>query len=163
MKKRKFIQIVVIAIMCALATACQPKEEKKQESSLPVYQPGSIELVSQENDYYNFERKYRHIYYTIYGAFDSLLTEEELKDYDEWFDKKAKEEGYGEFQEEMFLVSRIKRHNSAQEECDLWVEELKKSNESWRLDMTHEENELPNADIIYTFDNDIINEYYRYA
>ena len=31
-----------------------------------------------------------------------------------------------------------------------------------KVDITKEREELPNADIIYTFDDDIINEYYRY-
>ena len=32
-----------------------------------------------------------------------------------------------------------------------------------RIDFTHEDWELPNPDVLYTFNADIINEYYRYA
>jgi hypothetical protein len=43
------------------------------------------------------------------------------------------------------------------------LEKEKRINIELGIDMTNEENELPNGDIIYTFDNDIINEYYRRA
>ena len=71
-----------------------------------------------------------------------------------------KSTNYGEHFDEMYLVSFIKHFNIPREEFDKAVkeyishrttEELKK--EFW---------EAPNADIIYTFDNEIINEYYRY-
>lgn len=159
MKKNKIMQITLIVFMVLLATACQPKE-KKQAESLPVYQPGSIILEDQDRDDYDFERKYRIAYYRIWGDFEDPLSKEELEDFYEWFDKKAKEEGYGEFQEEMSLVSFVKRYNITREEFDACVEKFK---EAHKDSLNYEEYEVPNADIIYTFDNAIINEYYRYA
>ncbi len=62
----------------------------------------------------------------------------------------------------MLLVSFIKHFNITREQFDSAVEEFIKRNTEAGWDMTREENEVPNGDIIYTFDNKIINEYYRY-
>lgn len=127
------------------------------------YQPGLIQLVAQKSDDYKFERKYRLIYYTIYGEFFALLDEEQSKDLGNWLKKSSEETNYGEFQEEMLLVTMVKRYNIPREEFDKAVEKFIANNEALDWDMKYEEYEVPNADIIYTFDNEIINYYYRYA
>lgn len=126
---------------------------------LPVYQPGSIILEDRNNDDYNFERKYRIAYYTIVGKFWGLLDEEELEDFYEWAEDSSEETNYGEHRDEMKLVSFVKRYNITREEFDSVVEKLIEEGGDSEV---HEEYEVPNADIIYTFDNEIINEYYRY-
>jgi len=48
----------------------------------------------------------------------------------------------------------------------VFVAEVKKIKRAWLAlgdDLCAEVNELPNADIIYTFDNELINYYYRRA
>ena len=130
---------------------------------LPEYQPGSIRLVDQDQDDYNFQRKYRISYYRIWGEFTECLTEEQNQDYMEWVDKKSKEDGYGKNRNEMLLASFIKRYNIPREEFDKAVRKYTDKCIELGWDTTTEEYEVPNGDIIYTFDNAIINHYYRYA
>lgn len=67
--------------------------------------------------------------------------------------------------QEMYLVSFVKHFKISREDfeaaCEkkrLRFEELHNVNGH---DISDEAHEIPNADIIYTFDNEIINEYYR--
>lgn len=177
---------MVTVLICSAFTACVPKEptdnttkapseeiittEPEEASTLPQptnpvtklpeYVPGSIKLEPQESDDYNFERKYRITYYRIWGEWLELLDDEQTKDCDEWFDRNSKETHFGEFQNEMLLVAFVKRYNIPREKFDEAAKKfaagLKES------DAILEECEVPNADIIYTFDNEIINRYYRY-
>lgn len=133
-----------------------------QNSSLPEYKPGSVKLIPQNDDDYPFVRKYRITYYRIWGEFSELLSEEEYNDYMEWTQKEAEESGYGEFQNEMLLVSFIKRYNITRDEFDFAVEKYIENCKKDQCDMSLEEYEVPNGDIIYTLDNEIINNYYRY-
>lgn len=64
----------------------------------------------------------------------------------------------------MYTVSFIKHFHIPKdifeqvcEELPLWYDRLYDGN----YDKTEEQYEIPNADIIYTFDNEIINNYYR--
>lgn len=107
------------------------------------------------------KKKYRIVYYRIWGEFYSPLSEDELTDYYKWVSSLKDKEENAKKQDEMLLVSFIKRYNITREEFDKCVEEFKKNKESMGFDLTEEEFEVPNADIIYTFDNDIINEYYK--
>ena len=91
-----------------------------------------------------------------------LLSEEEMQDFYMWSEEGAKNVNYGETQEEMLLVSFVKRYDITREEFDSAVEKFIAHNEEMGCDMTGEEYEVPNGDIIYTFDNEIINHYYRY-
>lgn len=142
-----------------------PEEEPTEpqptdpETGLPVYVPGTIELAD-FSDMFPFDRQYRYCFYSCKGPWQALLTEEQRADFYVWKAEVAKENNYGEFRDEMFLVSIIKRYNIPREDFDRALEnylsmctphELK--TEFW---------EAPNGDIIYTFDNEIINEYYRY-
>ena len=62
---------------------------------------------------------------------------------------------------EMLLATYVKYHNIAKED---FIEAVQQEYE-WIVengyDIYSEGDELPNADIIYTFDNEIINAYYR--
>ena len=140
--------------------ATLPTQPTDPETGLPVYVAGSIQLMDRNADIFDFERKYRQTYYTISGAFIELLDEEERSDFYAWFGELSKENNYGEFQEEMSLVSFVKRYNISRDEFDKAVERgiSFTSPESLRMESC----EPPNADIIYTFNNEIINEYYRY-
>jgi hypothetical protein len=128
---------------------------------LPEYVPGSIVLEDQRSDDYDFERKYRIAYYRIWGEYMDLLDDEEQADLGEWFNQNGEQTNHGEFQEEMLLVSVIKRYNITREEFDAATA---KYVENWYSEESAnwEEYEIPNGDIIYTFDNEIINYYYRY-
>lgn len=130
--------------------------------SLPEYRPGSVKLEPQDQDDYSFERKYRLAYYGIWGYFTECLTEEETADYMQWVDEYNKSTNYGETQEEMLLVTYIKRYNISRAEFDAAVEKMQAEMPP-EDGVIYEESEVPNGDIIYTFDNEVINRYYRYA
>lgn len=137
-------------------------QTSSQTAKLPEYQPGSIKLEPQDQDDYQFERKYRTAYYQISGEFSELLSEKERQDYMTWVENQSKQNGYGELRDEMLLVSFIKRYNISREEFDQAVEKMKAEQGPDENGIVYEESEVPNGDIIYTFDNEIINRYYRY-
>lgn len=56
----------------------------------------------------------------------------------------------------------IKRYDIPRKEFDKAVERFVAANVAMEWPMFYEEYEVPNADVIYTFDNEIINRYYRY-
>ncbi len=170
MKKAIVWLTVFLCAFTVLLSACRPdapdtpssSEPSSTESAPPEYQTGSIKLIPQDQDDFSFNRSYRLVYYQIQGEFAELLNEEEFADYMEWADQKAKEDGYGEFQNEMFLVSFIKRYNIPREKFDQAVAKYVAYCNDAGWDLSNEQNEAPNGDVIYTFDNEIINRYYRY-
>ena len=152
--------------------------------SLPVYHDGDIKLMGREEVYIApNKRTTRYIYYEMVldnmvielPAFKAAWGEQyeiQMPNYEEW-----KEQYYGtdannyflpddEEPEEMALVSFIKYYNIPrevmQETIDYYYNEWLPPYEP-DVDHTEEMWEIPNLDIIYTLDNDIINEYYRYA
>ena len=79
---------------------------------------------------------------------------------DELFEKNK--DIYNEPQE-MALVTLVKHCNISKQDFNKAVDEYIKMCASAGFDMAEEQFEIPNADIIYTFDNEIINAYYRKA
>lgn len=144
------------------ASQASSNKSASDTSNLPEYKAGSIKLEPQDQDDYAFIRKYRIAYYQIWGEFAELLSEEEYQDYMEWVDKKVKQDGHGEFQDEMLLVSFVKRYNIPREEFNQAVEKYIANSKAAKCDLSAEPYEVPNGDIIYTFDNEVINRYYRY-
>ncbi|HZK34822.1 MAG TPA: hypothetical protein VFD33_05900 [Bacillota bacterium] len=130
---------------------------------LPVHLPGSIRLDNRETDDFSFTRKYRTTYYNIWGAFTvGMLSEEQWEVFDDWFLDTVREFNHEKDQTEMLLVSLIKHFDVTREQFDSAVEHYVEQCTEDGWDMKYEEYEVPNGDIIYTFDNEIINEYYRY-
>ena len=127
--------------------------------ALPEYQPGSIQLEPRESDDYHFLRKYRVAYYRIWGEYMDLLDDEQREDLYDWLEEDSKNTNYGEFREEMLLVSFVKRYNITREDFDAATAKFTENSKDY---INAEEYEVPNGDIIYTFDNEIINYYYRY-
>ncbi|MFA6698430.1 MAG: hypothetical protein WCS08_08605, partial [Eubacteriales bacterium] len=133
---------------------------------LPVYQPGSILLDFQESaDGFEFKRKYRLVYYLLDYDYMRLAINDQ-DEMDEWIQSIDEKTNYGEFQNEMLLVTFIKEFDIPRDALEREVERITKirmdMNEGKEGEKTHELFEIPNLDIIYTFDNEIINEYYRY-
>lgn len=130
--------------------------------TLPEYEPGSIRLTNQDSDDYDFNRPYRAVYYTIYGEFFDLVDDTQQQDLHDWLEKSSAETNYGENQNEMLLVSMIKRYNIPREEFEKAVNQYISNQKISSTFMLHEDREVPNPAIIYTFDNELINYYYRY-
>jgi len=171
MKKNSFILLMVAAMV--LLPACHNKGKPElisttsissanpTEISLPVYIPGSIE-INHVNDYgeedgLNYKLSFRRIYYILPGWLSELA---EAEAYDNFFEEQVTYNPDLEITE-MFMVTFIKH-------CDIPKHEFVAANEKHKAlsismgkDIYNEYDEIPNADIIYTFDNEIINEYYR--
>lgn len=155
-------RILETARTAAAASSPTTTEPLPVLGSLPEYRPGSVKLEPQDQDEFSFERKYRVAYYRIWGYFTECLTEEETTDYMQWIDEYNKSTNYGETQEEMLLVTYIKRYNISRAEFDAAVEKMRTEMPS-ADGVIYEESEVPNGDIIFTFDNEVINRYYRYS
>lgn len=129
------------------------------DTDLPVYVPGSIRLIPQDEDDYGFERRYRRCYYNMDFLFVESIGDEAFMEWER--NEYAKDNPIGQ-EKEMLLVAFIKKFNIPREQFDAALEKYIRTSIEHGDDLTSEYYEAPNADIIYTFDNEIINEYYRY-
>ena len=144
----------------------------EETQNLPVYQPGSVKLAPEEvfQDWAYFP-SYRVIYYAIDGVYTELIPytydSPEMKAWSEFFESMRIINGQNVESNEMALVTFVKYFNIPRADFEKAIEK-QRQNQIELLGMNEsnadvEGFELPNADIIYTFDNDIINEYYRRA
>lgn len=183
---KKLVLVLLVLLCMVLFTACEgdaPTTPKSPaESTMPTsylsptitaptetifsmpqeYQPGSIQLTDQDGDDYAFIRPYRSLYYTIYGVFFELIDDAQRQDLYDWLEQSSIDTNYGENQDEMLLVSFVKRYKISKEDFMMAVNQYISNNQISSTNLLHEDVEIPNADIIYTFDNEIINHYYRY-
>ena len=157
--KKKMILIVSVCVAVLIGFCSILLLSLKDSTS--EYKNGTISLHPDGYDYedFGFERKYRLVYYDISGYFVDLVSRDEFNDWMMPFDK----EHSGKELSEMYLVSFIKHFNIPKDKFVEACEEMKNDRLADGLDVYSEEYEIPNADIIYTFDNEIINNYYRRA
>jgi hypothetical protein len=141
-----------------IAPRREPITEENWPEHLPRYIPGSITLNSEDNILGIVDQdgpvRFRYVYYILQAAFIDLINPDERE---EW----EKNLEYDEYDDFMYLMLLVQHFNIPREDFDAIVEELRESFVAFGFDLTDESNELPNADIIYTFDNDIIQYYYR--
>jgi len=175
--KRYFSLLLCLALCCALFACGNPIPELTTaestnalaettteapiptDPSLPVYVPGSIKLDPSydysDSDYADYKRSYRVSYYQIPVEFVELAGADGY-DYIET--------AYSGFISEppfMLLADFAEHFEIPKEQFVHLLDVLEASWIDSGCDISSEEYELPNADIIYTFDNEIINEYYR--
>jgi len=176
---KRIIIISILILMTILLSSCGNKMVKngsaaddgryKTSVSVPIEIEGEIEYATESIEVYSdeeflnvhssftFTPTYRYVYYNIEGPFLGLVDYDELwKWYHELDEKDSSDEEYNE----MFLVTFIKHFNISRENFNVALEILRQTNIKNGYDMTTEDFELPNGYIIYTFDNDIINNYY---
>lgn len=108
--------------------------------------------------------KYRAKYYHIGFELQELVDEDELRKWKS--ETEVFDHVYGIEPDEMYLVSFIKHFHITREQFDAAMEERRESlretfEKQPNLNPRNEVYEIPNGDIIYTFDNEIINNYYR--
>ncbi|MCL2386568.1 MAG: copper amine oxidase N-terminal domain-containing protein [Defluviitaleaceae bacterium] len=122
---------------------------------LPSHIPGSINLLP--DSYFSSlidlssPMQFRHAFYAIPGEFMSLV-----RDYDgSWFDNLPT--GY----HDMLLMLFVQYFNISREVFDDTVNGMREFRMTRGTDLYDERHELPNADIIFTFDTDIIRYFYR--
>ena len=126
----------------------------------------SVKVLSAEEAQNRFATfyppSYRQLYYTLDVSVMRLVSPELLID-ESWLGEIQQDLDAGIEQDVMTVVVFIKYYKIPKEDFERAVEEQRKGVEGLRdrgYEMT-EEFEIYNADIIYTFDNEIINEYYR--
>jgi len=127
------------------------------EDGLPRYIPGSITLMPDHYwDFMDPPMQLRRVFYTVPNSIIAWVGEERAI---EWLQSQV-DETRGIYPYEMLLMQFIQHFNISKEDF-VYVIEMERAFfiEAGR-DLAHEENELPNADIIFTFDMDIIRYYY---
>lgn len=179
MKKINSIMLIVFVLLSF--ASCTNKNH--QETTLKNNQTVSIDEsvysdASLQNKSDNFKeqedsgvgggeltlQKYRSIYYSIPSPFWDVV------------DENSRNDIYGEYWEQPYSEINIMRMRIFVEEYDVPREKFDAANAEWARivkeklygnpvinpqDYANQEfNEIYNADIIYTFDNEIINEYY---
>ncbi len=114
--------------------------------------------------YFKSNPKYRSRYYQIPpGEFQSLVSKDDVTEFKSVFVYPVWDSG--EQPDEMYLVSFIKYfkipREDAEKALDEYIARLEQSvKDGYIKDISTEQYEKPNLDIIYTFDNEIINNYY---
>ncbi len=123
------------------------------------------EALEQRGFFYTYTPEYRDIYHWIPKGLSEAanISYEEI---DQWREETVIPNKINNVEpQEMYTVSFIKHFHIPKdifeqvcEELPLWYDGLYGED---GYDKTEEQYEIPNADIIYTFDNEIINNYYR--
>jgi len=134
------------------------------DTGLQEYVSGNVILDPGSEYDQGFKASYRQIYYYVEFSYMDFLGIDQNEA--GVFLQVLGESRNWEEPEEMAVVSLIKHFNIPKEKfTELVIREEKRLENlaTAGIDIDIEEFELPNPDIIYTFDNDIINEYYRRA
>ena len=158
---KKMAYLLLVTAILITSSACGLIEQKTTSTTLTnslVYIPGSIKLnpdTEYGSDMAKFPITHRHVYYEIDGPYIRLVDE---KAYDAWNPPSTPD---GIEPTEMLLVSFIKQFNISKEDFIEATNQLREIRERNNWDTSNESNEIPNPDVIYTFDNDLISEYYR--
>jgi len=152
-------------------------QNREMPDVLPTLAPGEIKLLSEEQakweiwpvrmtdeiPYDDLTVDFRYCYYSSYGSFWTLAPDVDPEEYDEWLKTLPPPEDFvpNGTADEMPLVTLVKHFRVPKH---VFVAEVEKNRQIHSTfdgyDPSSETQELPNADIIYTFDNDIINAYY---
>jgi len=169
--KKIFACAIFIILLIGLA-ACNVEPEIEAEETTTMIEstaeqmatqpivlpdPDKPEEIELTPEYYLSQYEYtptmRHVYCLLPNYVMALCPP---GTYDELFGKNDGKEPI-----EMSVVRLVKHCNITLAD---FKEAFEKEQESYILrgaDVMHEDNELPNPDIVYTFDNEIINAYYR--
>ena len=123
---------------------------------LPEHVPGSIELLPaeafQEIFYLSYVPIHRAAFYSMSGDFEIVFGQ--IDDSDIYY-------YLPDAPPTMLLMNFILAHRIPQYQIVEVIERLVQAHISLGRDTNHEWDELPNADIIYTFDPEIISYFYR--
>ncbi len=145
-----------------------------EKSEFTEFVPGKTVLLlnryypfSKEYSGFKYPRKHRMIYYYITNYADLVSDEEMLEFWNYYIEKNkhiSQNSEHLKEPDEMALVSFIKYFNIPKADFESKNEQLKQAmqNEGEKFYHYTEIGELANADILYTFDNEIISNYYLY-
>ena len=142
-----------------------PVSNENWPDDLPRHIPGSValhsaEFISEEWFFNNRIPQHRLAFYWLDGMFSSMV---DADDFRSW--REAYWANHVEPRDEMYLMHFIQYFDIQKEDFIAVVEEMRAIREDmaqeFGLDLFLEEYELPNADIIFTFDPEIISYFYR--
>jgi len=132
------------------------------DTGLQEHVPGNV-IIDPGSEYdQGFKVSYRQIYYTVPLSYMDFLGIDQ-GEAGTLLQARGENRNWEE-PHEMDLVFLLKKFNVPKEK---FIELVKKEEERAKqfavsgTDVDTEEFEIPNPDIIYTFDNDVINEFYR--
>ena len=143
----------IVSILTSDDLRPEPITDANWPEHLPRHIPGTITLHPQYV-IVDATLQYRFAFYNLPGQIRSLVSNEEAN---HWFRNIYANESL----ETSIVMSFVQYFNIPREDFEGAVERLKKARISFGSDLTDEYFELPNADIIYTFDNEIIRFFYR--
>ena len=178
MNKKTLILILLTVSVLLCFSACKINDDKTDNISEKQTESSSVEMVDKNvggadgSESLFDEYKYRAIYYNIYAPFVELVDEGIFWD---WYNNSPYRQ-YPLDVDEMAMVAFIKKFNISREDFDKANEKSKQlileyggkvlmnpAEEDKFYNRNAETNEIYNADIIYTFDNELINAYYLYV
>ena len=131
----------------------EPITDANWPEHLPRHIPGTITLHPQYA-IIDMPMQSRFAFYNLPGAILLLVSNEEAN---HWSRNIRSNESI----ETSIVMSFVQYFNISREDFEDAIERSRELHISLGLDITDEQFELPNADIIYTFDNDIIRYFYR--
>jgi hypothetical protein len=142
----------------------QPERESISDDNwpenLPKYIPSSVELRPEENFGFWFPMRFRFVFYSVPSQIINLVDAPKGQEFLQNIDSEG-----NIFEEVMILMLFVQHFDIPREDFDDVVNSLHRIRQDQAargvIDLNDEQFELPNADIIYTFDNEIIRYYYR--
>ena len=143
-------------------------ENKIVLDEIPKFEQNGMKILTAEDALANapyettFLPKYRDIYYWGPSFLYDIVDQ---NDFAEWYETVVDADRRNNAEpKEMYTVSFVKYFKISREDFERCCEQNREYLESLRDEHEHDINvegaEIPNADIIYTFDNEIINNYY---
>ena len=153
-----------------LLCACGNTQKENETTTESTQAEETTERVKSESLFDGY--KYRAIYYSVSAPFAELVDDDEFWD---WYNNSPYRQ-YPLDVDEMAMVAFVKKFNISREDFDKANEKDKEillkysdevvvnpAEEDPYYDRALESKEIYNADIIYTFDNELINAYYLYV
>jgi hypothetical protein len=119
--------------------------------------PDKSEIVLEDFSNSLAQTKYRYCYYRL-GEVRDMFSQEEVDKFETQWDK---EHPNSKPIETCMIVDFVQYFNIKKEDFEMAIKKWIYWSQWAKVSIENEEYEIPNPDIIYTFDDDIINEYYR--
>jgi len=155
----------IYILAAPLPTTGMPDVPFPWPNALPQHVPGSIRLRDADSlraDFYlPYTPQLRAAFYMIPGCFEDLV--QGRPGAIVWINENLLGTGDNDYPYIMPLLRFVQHFNISREEFVAVAEGLREAYIALGHDITDELFEIPNADIIFTFDNDIIRYFYRRA
>jgi len=136
-----------------------PVNSSNWPEHLPRHVSGSLVLMPEDNlsgvvDL-SISPQFRYAFYIIPGEIMDMVRGGDRSRYD-WLRNEGRE-----LQDQMLLMHFVRYFNISRADFDTVIERKREAGLRWGVDFATEWDELPNADIIFTFDDDIVRYFYR--